>query len=222
MREDVLSAVRGDFVHRIGSMVRDLALAARLGAAAFRAVRAGSGSPGDVTVGGTTLVCVSGPDTRSVGAGHWHTAVNLALVTGDRESLAPLVLVDPAFLADGSAYAAYHEALQEYFRGEDPAPAVERAVHDVEKVRGRGFPPPPAVLLSQLVEGDEESFNLALLDALEARRDHYAVADRADDSDADVSLALLGLACRARRRGWDVRVDSPYLPARLLRAAGGA
>ncbi|EFL12965.1 predicted protein [Streptomyces sp. C] len=81
------------------------------------------------------------------------------------------------------------------------------------------MPAPPAVLLSQLVDGDEESFNLALADALEAHRDHFRVADRADGPDAAVSLDVLALACHARRRGWDVRVSSPYLPGRLLKAA---
>ncbi len=78
---------------------------------------------------------------------------------------------------------------------------------------------PPAVLLSQLVEGDEESFNLALADALETHRDYYLVADRADDPDACINLDILALACHARRRGWAIRVESPYLPPSLLRAA---
>lgn len=65
------------------------------------------------------------------------------------------------------------------------------------------------MLLSQLVEGDEESFNLALADALEAHRAYYQVADRADDPDASVNLDVLALACHARRRGWAIRVDSP-------------
>ncbi|MFE9468784.1 Imm49 family immunity protein [Streptomyces virginiae] len=44
----------------------------------------------------------------------------------------------------------------------------------------RSFAMPPAVLLSQIVDGDSESFNLALADALEAHRAYYEVADRAD------------------------------------------
>ena len=79
--------------------------------------------------------------------------------------------------------------------------------------------PPPAVLFSQLVEGDEESFNLALLDALTTHRDHYAVADRPSDPDAALSLDTLALTCHARRRGWEIRVRSPYLPRRLVEAA---
>ncbi|KOV49510.1 hypothetical protein ADL00_45685 [Streptomyces sp. AS58] len=73
--------------------------------------------------------------------------------------------------------------------------------------------------MSQLVEGDEESFNLALADALEAHRDHYQAAGRSQDADATINLNVLALACHARRRGWNIRVESPYLPQRLLDAA---
>ncbi|RSS58352.1 immunity 49 family protein [Streptomyces sp. WAC06614] len=96
----------------------------------------------------------------------------------------------------------------------------------------RGVARPPVVLLSQLVDGDEESFDLALADALEAHRASYRVAYRADTPDASLDLDVLGPACHARRRtlrprwpragpprGWDVRVGSPYLPPHLLSAA---
>ncbi|GAA2606273.1 MULTISPECIES: Imm49 family immunity protein [Streptomyces] len=59
----------------------------------------------------------------------------------------------------------------------------------------------------------------ALADALEAHRAHYQVADRADGPDASLDLDVLALACHARRRGWEIRVESPYLPRDLLRAA---
>jgi hypothetical protein len=154
------------------------------------------------------------------GPGHWHTATNLALITGTREDLAPLVLAGSTILKkDGSAFASYRQALHDYLRGVAPEPATDRAVRDCDKAKTWGFFPPPAVLFSQLVEGDEESFNLALLDALEAHRDHYEVADRADDSDAAINLDVLALTCHARRRGWNIRVISPYLPPRLLHKA---
>ncbi|MFE6591926.1 immunity 49 family protein [Streptomyces sp. NPDC057781] len=127
---------------------------------------------------------------------------------------------DPAFARpDGSAFAAYREALHAYLKGVDPEPAAQRALEQDEKAKDWGFAMPPAVLLSQLVEGDEESFNLALADALEAHRAYYQVADRADDPDASVNLDVLALACHARRRGWDIRVESPYLPQSLLQVA---
>lgn len=77
------------------------------------------------------------------------------------------------------------------------------------------------MLFSQLVEGDEESFNLALADALEAHRDHHAVGGRAEGAGADAAVCfdVLALACHARRRGWRIRVSSPYLPESLLGSA---
>ncbi|MYV60805.1 hypothetical protein GTW37_16270, partial [Streptomyces sp. SID4931] len=114
---------------------------------------------------------------------------------------------------------AYREALHAYLKGADPEAAAQKALEQEERAKDWGFAMPPAVLLSQLVEGDEESFNLALADALEDHRDHYGVADRANDPDASINLDILALACHARRRGWAIRVDSAYLLEELLRAA---
>ncbi|MGR4878726.1 immunity 49 family protein [Streptomyces sp. LARHCF249] len=154
------------------------------------------------------------------GPGPWREGVPLALVTGRREDLAPFVRTGPAFRQeDRSASASYRRALHHFLRGEDPRPATDRALADAPQVRGRGVAEPPAVLLSQPVEGDEKSFNLALLDALEAHGDHCGVSDRAERPDAAVDLDVPALACHARRRGWDIKVSSPYLPPRLLETA---
>ncbi|MFF1560909.1 Imm49 family immunity protein [Streptomyces sp. NPDC058279] len=196
-----------------------LRLASRTGAAMFRIALAEPDSEVEVTIAERTLRY---PADRGeeLGAGNWQTAVAFALITGIREDLAPLVLTGPTFARpDGSAFAAYREALHSYLKGADPEAAAQRALQEDEKARDWGFAMPPAVLLSQLVEGDEESFNLALADALEAHRDYYQVADRADDPDASVNLDILALACHARRRGWAIRVESPYLPQDLLQAA---
>ncbi|MER6704030.1 immunity 49 family protein [Streptomyces fumanus] len=139
------------------------------------------------------------------------------MITGVREDLAPLVLTGPLSTGpDGSAFAAYRKALHAYLRGTDPERAARRALDQDEKAKDRGFAMPPAVLLSQLVEGDEESFDLALADALEAHHASSQVADRADDPDAGINLDILGLAAHARRRGWAVRVESPYLQQSVL------
>lgn len=161
------------------------------------------------------------PD-RPLGPGYWYEAVKRALITGSRAELAPLVLSGPTALEeDRSASAAYRQALHDYLRGEDPEPATDRAVAEVAKALDWGFLPAPAVLFSQLVEGDEESFNLALADALEAHRDYHSVGDRlfGAGADAAVDFDILALACHARRRGWRIRVSSPYLPEILLGAA---
>ncbi|MFK0256301.1 immunity 49 family protein [Streptomyces sp. NPDC090445] len=201
------------------AQLANLRLASQMGAALFRVALAEPGTEAEVTIDGRTL---SYPAERGeeAGAGTWQTATAFALITGAREDLAPLVLTGPAFARpDGSAFSAYREALHAYLKGADPEPAAQRALEQAENAEDWGFAMPPAVLPSQLADGDEESFNLALADALEAHRDYYRVADRADDPDAAVDLDILGLACHARRRGWTIRVESPCLPQDLLRAA---
>lgn len=201
------------------AQLENLRLAAELGAALFRTTLAEPGTEVPVTIDGTTVTYPACRD-EDAGPGAWHRVVNLALVTGRREHLAPLVLAGPErVVPDRSPSASYRRALHCYLRGEDPEPATDQALRDAEKSRDQGILPPPAVLFSQLVEGDEQSFNLALLDALTAHRDHYAIADRPCDPDAPINLDILSLTCHARRRGWEIRVNSPYLPARILGAA---
>ncbi|MEW1635945.1 Imm49 family immunity protein [Streptomyces sp. NPDC093801] len=196
-----------------------LRLASGLGAALFRLALAEPVTETEVTVGGRTLRYTAERSDKA-GPGNWQRATNFALITGVREDLAPLLLTGPAFAhPDGSAFTAYREALHAYLKGAEPEAAARRALLEAEKARDWGFAMPPAVLLSQLVEGDEESFNLALADALEAHRAHHQVADRDDGPDVSVNLDVLALACHARRRGWSIRVDSPYLPEDVLRAA---
>ncbi|MFI6122550.1 immunity 49 family protein [Streptomyces sp. NPDC051064] len=225
-----LASVMGDqerlFKWRAGSpgdvtdaQLATLRLASRIGAALFRIALAEPGTEAEVTLDGRTLRY---PAERGeeANAGNWHTAVAFALITGAREDLAPLVLTGPAFARpDGSAFTAYREALHAYLKGADPEAAAQRALQEAEKAKDWPFAMPPAVLLSQLVEGDEESFNLALADALEAHRAYCQVADRADDPDVSVNLDVLALACHARRRGWAIRVESPYLQRKVLRTA---
>ncbi|MFE5582882.1 Imm49 family immunity protein [Kitasatospora sp. NPDC056531] len=201
------------------TQLADLHRASQIGAALFRIALAEPGTSVEVVIDGRT---VAFPATRDNGThpGRWHSALNFALITGVREDLAPLVLAGPTgSAADRSVYAAYRVALHDYFRAVDPAPATEKALCEAELAKGSGFPAPPVALLAQLVNGDQDGFNLALLDALEAHRDHYSVADRSTDPDAAINLDVLALACHARRRGWTINVESPYLPPRLLRAA---
>ncbi|MFE5794251.1 immunity 49 family protein [Streptomyces sp. NPDC056503] len=196
-----------------------LRLASQAGAALFRIALAESGTDAEVTIDGRALRFPGG-NKLTAGAHNWQTATAFALITGVREDLAPLVLTGPVFAGpDGSAFGPYRAALHAYLTGTDPELAAQRALQYAETAKNWGFAMPPTVLLSQLVEGDEESFNLALADALEAHRSYYEVADRADDPDAAVDLDILALACHARRRGWAIRVASPYLPPELLQSA---
>ncbi|WP_189390077.1 immunity 49 family protein [Streptomyces sp. SDr-06] len=201
------------------AQLANLRLASQAGAALFRVALGKPGTEVEVTIDGRTLRYPAQRNEQT-GAGSWHKATALALITGVREDLAPLVLIGPApARPEGCAFTAYREALHAYLTGSDPEATAQRALHEAEKAPDWGGVLPPAVLLSQLVDGDEESFNLALADALEAHRAYYQVADRADGPDASVDLDVLALACHARRRGWAIRVESPYLPQELLQAA---
>ncbi|AXG82657.1 hypothetical protein DVK44_16975 [Streptomyces paludis] len=203
----------------IDTQLATLKLASQMGAALFRVRLAKPGTQVEVSIDGRTLHYRADDGDEAIGAGNWQRAVAFALITGAREDLAPLVLTGPASAGtDDSAFSAYRVALHAYLKGTDPEAAVQQALYQAERAKDWGFAMPPVMLLSQLVEGDEESFNLALADALEAHRDYYRVADRADDPDASGSLDILALACHARRRGWSIRVESAYLPRYLLRA----
>ncbi|MEU3572443.1 immunity 49 family protein [Kitasatospora sp. NPDC036755] len=197
--------------------VADLRLASEMGAALFRIALADPGTTVAVPLAGRTVHFPATCDEESW-PGRWHLALNLALITGSRDDLAPLLLAGPTRSArDRSAYADYRVALHDHLRGLDARPAVEKARLEVARAQEWNFFPDSVGLLAQLVDGDETGFNLALLDTLEAHRDHYSVADRATDPDAPLDLDVLALVCHARRHhGWTVRVESPYLPARLL------
>ncbi|MET8544485.1 immunity 49 family protein [Kitasatospora sp. NPDC004799] len=217
----LLSARASQSADATDALLANLRLGSQLGAAVFRVALAEPGTEAEVTIDGRLLRFPARRD-RDFGPAFWETALSFALITGSPEDLEPLVLAGPTIAAeDRSPFAPYRTALHDHLRGADPLPATERALKEVERTRDQGFLPPPVVLFSQLVRGDETSFNLALLDALEAHRDHHSVADRGTEPDAALSLDILGLACHARRsRGWAVHVRSPYLPPRLLQAAG--
>ncbi|MFD7414007.1 Imm49 family immunity protein [Kitasatospora purpeofusca] len=202
------------------AVIATLRRGSQLGAAVFRAALAEPGTEAEATIDGRPLRFPARRH-RDFGPAFWQTALSYALITGSPEDLEPLVLAGPTIAAeDRSPSASYRTALHDHLRGADPLPAAERALKEAERVR-EGWLPAPAVLLSQLIGGDATGFDLALLDALEAHRDHHSVADRGTEPGAPLSLDVLALACHARRtRGWVTRVRSPYLPPRLLEAAG--
>ncbi len=95
--------------------------------------------------------------------------------------------------------------------------AVDGAVAVLERHQAfPGSPPPPVILLSQLIAGDREGSALALVDALEEHQDAFSVGVNQGKSDGFVNTCVLALACLARARGWDVPVESGYLPRGVL------
>ncbi|GAA2434110.1 Imm49 family immunity protein [Streptomyces mauvecolor] len=197
-----------------------LLLGAEAGAGALRVARAGPGTEVEVAIGGTTRLLPAWRSSYRPNPHQWQQAVALALVVGARRPLADCVLVEPEFFVEDdhpSPGGAYCAALHDYLRGVDPEPATDHALTTTARMAGGGFLAPPVSLLSQLVQGDQQGFALALADALEEHREHYTVGARGKDMEAAVNLDVLGLACHARRIGWPVPIRSPYLPEGLLR-----
>ncbi|MFD7341649.1 immunity 49 family protein [Streptomyces violascens] len=197
-----------------------LLLGAEAGAGALRVARAEPGTQVEVAIGGTTRLLPAWRGFYRPNPHQWQQAVALALVVGARRPLADCVLVEPEFFVEDdrpSPGGAYCAALHDYLRGVDPEPAMDHALTTAARMAGGSFLAPPVSLLSQLVQGDQQGFALALADALEDHREHYTVGDRGKDMEAAVSLDVLGLACHARRIGWPVPIRSPYLPEGLLR-----
>jgi hypothetical protein len=156
-------------------------------------------------------------------------------MSGSRELLERLrAHIGAEYLRGGdgpSVYSHYREAFLAYLGSEvdrlrwpeedvPPNPRVEealdRALEALTAYDVPGHPPPPVILLSQLVAQDRDGFDLALVDVLEEHRDAHGIGERAEDPDGLIDLDALALACLARAKGWPVRVRSDYLPQGVL------
>ncbi|WP_150253157.1 immunity 49 family protein [Nocardiopsis deserti] len=196
----------------------------------------------EVTLGPTTVSLPSVASSGDTNEGTRRVAIEYAVLSGSRERLDALLShAMDAFALEGragsaSVYSLYSVALLAYLRAES---SRSRADHDDDQGTAQptgemraamdeavaalerhqvfpGSPPPPVILLSQLVAGDREGFVLALVDALEEHRDAFSVGMNQGKSDGFVNTSVLALACLARARGWDVPVESGYLPRGVL------
>ncbi|WP_344011961.1 immunity 49 family protein [Nocardiopsis exhalans] len=209
-------------------------------AAALASADGGPGESVDVTVGEATGPLRRAEPSTKVSEGARRIAMEYALVCGSRERLATLVSYprDTFLRADENqgfpVFQYYREALLTYLKAEQtrgwqkngPRPrhgavraATDEALAALAEYNMPSFPAPPVVLLSQLVAGDREGFDLALADTLENFRDIHSAGDRAGDPDGLICPHILALACLARAQGWEVRVDSGYLPEGVLERA---
>ncbi|MEV7724344.1 immunity 49 family protein [Streptomyces sp. NPDC087917] len=98
----------------------------------------------------------------------------------------------------------------------------DRTHPDVAVIAGREYirqvAHPPINVFYTFLGKDEAAFHATLLEALELHRRYWtATPERAGDIDGHVPLGILAVACLAHDGGIPVRVESPYLPAHLLR-----
>ncbi|MBE3000166.1 immunity 49 family protein [Nocardiopsis sp. HNM0947] len=202
----------------------------------------------DVTLDGTTGPLRTFGRNSDTSEGDLFIGLERALMAGSREHLEFLLdHLERFFLREGDAeqgyatFGLYNYAFQAYLRSERARgwvrdggatvvlnehvdglvrEALERHLEEWEEDERPGRPPSAAILLSQLAAGDEEGFNLALADLLVRHRKAFAFGKRNGDSDGLIDTRALALACLARAKGWDVRVESDYLPDGVLERAG--
>ncbi|WP_017582100.1 immunity 49 family protein [Nocardiopsis valliformis] len=209
-------------------------------AAVFASVTGKRGETVEATIGETAVTLPCAETTQEISEYARRSAIEYALLSGSLERLDTLV-GHPlnAFLADGEGRCnevntLYSIALLSVLKaerargwrrwtGNETRPgngavraAMDDAVAALADYRVPDYPPPPVVLLSQLVAGDREGFDLALTDALEVHRDVCGIGNRVDDSDSLINPHVLALVCLARAQGWEVRLDSDYLPQGVL------
>lgn len=196
----------------------------------------------EIPLGPTTVSLPGAASNGDTNEGTRTVAIEYAVLSGSRERLDTLLsyAMDAFAFEDraesASVHSLYSAALLAYLRAESSRSRTDHnddqgTVQPTEEVRAAmdeavaalerhhalpGYPPPPVILLSQLVAGDREGFALALADALEEHRDASGVGRNQGDSDGFVNTRVLALACLARARGWDVPVESDYLPRGVL------
>ncbi|MFI5528012.1 immunity 49 family protein [Kitasatospora sp. NPDC051853] len=179
----------------------------------------------------TRLIAATGPQSAA-DAGTWVEAFWLSVICREPARLDMLCAVPIEVLrASGAVYDEYVyswvETLQAYWRKDSVV--VEKLTAAIEgtdpEVLRVGKPEsvlsliyPPMAVLYQLLRGDGEKFNAALVEAVELHRDFWSEEDddRAITSTGFVALGPLAVACMAYDGGVPIEIESEYLPKNLL------
>lgn len=160
--------------------------------------------------------------------GSWLTAFYLAVVCRERDRITALCQVPLSLLREnGERFEDYHyawiDALQTYWLGgPDLGPKLVAAVDatdpeivaDPETVGKLLYP--PMEVFHRFIRKDHETFNQALIRALELHKQYWSEEDRAFQASGLVALAPLAMACFAHDAGIPIGVESEYLPAVLI------
>lgn len=162
----------------------------------------------------------------------WLDGLHASLVLRDQDRVRLLVTADPAQMREREPRLndfVYHHvgAVRALFRGQpDAAERAWRTHFRVKQSVGRGDLPakllwsPLNMLLIQLLSGDAAGFNRLLELALEAHDTFYRAQPPADQVAGALALGPLAYACAAASRGIRLRVESDYIPARLVETDG--
>ncbi|MFW5415978.1 immunity 49 family protein [Nocardiopsis sp. CNT-189] len=200
-----------------------LELSSQYYSAAFE-VAVAAGGTAEIAIGGRTVSQPSPEDPGEMWYSGLSRAAERAIVSGSPERLAALLAHPRDRFPKAAGIAlidSYAEALLTHLRGEPAGPALDRAFADLAGFEAYGLCPAPVAALHRLDTGDREGFAQALADTLAEFRDVFHQRGLKSADAGLINIEALALACLARSRGWDVPIDSPYLPQGVLDRAAG-
>ncbi len=220
---------------------RSLQLASEAGAALFQVASAPPEAEAEVSLGEGFPSRLRNTLTNDlVNVGDWHTAFLVSAISRNSTALdalcrTPIDLLRRSVSRTDEYYFLYAQALQAFWKREDDTP--DRLMAALEATDPDGLPEhhvdfvlhiivPEMDLLFQYLdeEASEETFNAALVQALESHKEFYQKANRRRVETGFLALGPLAMCCFAVDSGMAVTVQSDYLlprPIEGIPADGG-
>jgi hypothetical protein len=164
-------------------------------------------------------------------AGNWLTAFWFAIVCRDQARMTQLCEVPPDSMRGGEVthdeyVYAWIDTLQTYWLErpglvEKLSSTIDLSYPDVATIAPRDLLQfvlySPVNLFYLFIRRNGDGFNEGLLSALENHKAYWTASDdRAKDISGSLALGPLAVACLAYDAGYDLNVESDYLPEHLL------
>ncbi|MFI5678623.1 immunity 49 family protein [Streptomyces cellulosae] len=169
-----------------------------------------------------------------INAGNWLTAFWLSVVCREQDRMTDLCKIPVDFLrSSGVEYDeyVYHwiDALQTYWLerpglGEKLVAAIEKSSPGIARIADQEALEKilyqPIDLFRHFLRKDHDSFNQALLEALELHKSFWTASEAREETvDGYLALGPLAIACLAYDAGFPIDVESDYIPSQLLNRA---
>lgn len=203
--------------------------AMQVGTAAFAAASVTDGTIEARIAHEVQAIKATGPQPHA-DACNWLTVLWFVIICRDQPRMdamcrVPLDLLRSA--GDGGDAYVHHwvDALQTYWREQPGLPekltsAIEQSHPDIATIAPRDLLQcvlyPPISLFHQFLRKDHDGFNQALAEALELHKAYWSTPERSGDLAGFLALGPLAIACLAHDAGFPIKVESDYLPVRLL------
>lgn len=188
--------------------------------------------PVTLKVGNTDIQVEGNPDNSYTGFGIWSQIFYLAMILRDKQSLEYIFSIPDSFMLKSTFSASERDRIvTEIFRNIYSPDELLKSIQKYEAYTTPEDHPlrenfkkylydPMVDVLKAAIEGEEESFNNRLENALKAHRDFYSVEKQNYGSPADpfswLSFKLIAICVFAFDNGMPVRIKSDYLPEWMI------